>query len=203
MPRSTTDIAVTGLGAALVVFFAGTAAALATGNSPPTEMWAAGGAVSGGLLGLLMPSPMISSPTEAGVADLREAVAEHKTAAESSERDAAGKEAAGDAAGASAARLLAAQSHTKAAEQHEKAASIATAASQKVEPRLAVVLLLVVFVVLLAGGYLLASGEVKPPAEFHKSLEGLTTAVVALASAAGSALLGMLAPNAGQAAAHK
>ncbi len=54
---STLDVAVLGLGGALIVFFAGAAAVLATGSDAPTAFWAAGGAVVGGLLGLLVPAP--------------------------------------------------------------------------------------------------------------------------------------------------
>jgi hypothetical protein len=57
------DLAVLGLGAALVVFFAGAAAVLATGSYVPTAFWAAGAAVGGGLLGLLVPSPASSDST--------------------------------------------------------------------------------------------------------------------------------------------
>lgn len=202
MPERTTDIAVAGLGGALVVFFAGTAAAIATGNMPPTEMWAAGGAISGGLLGLLVPSPMVSSPTADGVPHLEAAAAQHETAAERYEQ-AAHEQATASPQGVTASLQDAAQAHTEAAEQRAKAADVTAAASQQIKPRLAVFLLLVLFGILLAGGYLLASGEVKPPAEFHKSLEGLTTAVVALASAAGSALVGLLAPSPSQTATHK
>jgi hypothetical protein len=60
--RGAVDLAVVGLGAALVVFFAGAAAVLATGSDAPTAFWAAGGAVSGGLLGLLVPPPSSPDP---------------------------------------------------------------------------------------------------------------------------------------------
>jgi hypothetical protein len=46
------------LGAALVVFFFGVSLVLAVGEQPvPTELWAAGGAVSGALVGILVPAP--------------------------------------------------------------------------------------------------------------------------------------------------
>jgi hypothetical protein len=57
------DLAVLGLGAALVVFFAGAAAVLAAGGDAPTAFWAAGGAVAGGLLGLLVPPPSSKDAT--------------------------------------------------------------------------------------------------------------------------------------------
>jgi hypothetical protein len=53
----TVDVAALALGGALIVFFAGAAAVLATGSDAPTAFWAAGGAVVGGLLGLLAPAP--------------------------------------------------------------------------------------------------------------------------------------------------
>src|SRR6201986_417442 len=54
---STTNLVVIGLGATLVVFMAGVTAAVAAGQTPPTALWAAGGAVSGALVGLLLPAP--------------------------------------------------------------------------------------------------------------------------------------------------
>jgi hypothetical protein len=57
MKWGTKDLVVLSLGVALAVFFAGVTAAVAAGQTPPTALWAAGSAVSGGLLGLLAPSP--------------------------------------------------------------------------------------------------------------------------------------------------
>jgi hypothetical protein len=59
----------------------------------------------------------------------------------------------------------------------------------------AAVLLLLFFVALLALGIVLAAGAILPPHEFVQSLQSVTTAVVALASAAGSALIGLFAPT--------
>ena len=54
---STTNLVVLVLGVALVVFFAGVSAVLAVTGSAPTAMWAAGAAISGALVGLLVPPP--------------------------------------------------------------------------------------------------------------------------------------------------
>jgi len=51
------DLAVVGLGTALVFFFAGAAVVLAVKGNAPTAFWAAGSAVAGGLLGLLVEPP--------------------------------------------------------------------------------------------------------------------------------------------------
>jgi predicted phage tail protein len=60
-------IAAGALGLALVVFFAGTTAAVAAGANTPTALWAAGGAISGGLLGLLLPDPAPKSVRDAAI----------------------------------------------------------------------------------------------------------------------------------------
>jgi hypothetical protein len=79
----TVDIAVLGLGGALVVFFAGAAAVLAAGGDTPTAFWAAGGAVAGGLLGLLVPPP--SSKDAAGLASNIAGTAVHTAAVQAAE----------------------------------------------------------------------------------------------------------------------
>ena len=55
--REPVEVAVIGLGGALVMFFAAAAAALAVKGNAPTAFWAAGSAVTGGLLGLLARPP--------------------------------------------------------------------------------------------------------------------------------------------------
>ncbi len=67
------------------------------------------------------------------------------------------------------------------------------------ETKGAACLLLAVFVLMLALGVVLSAGAIAPPAPFVESLKGITTAVIALASASGGALLGMLAPSPGKA----
>jgi hypothetical protein len=54
---SAVDIAVIGLAFALVMFFVAVAVVLAVNGNAPTAFWSAGGAVSGGLLGLLAEPP--------------------------------------------------------------------------------------------------------------------------------------------------
>jgi hypothetical protein len=58
--------------------------------------------------------------------------------------------------------------------------------------------LVVVFLLSLALGVFLAAGGIVPPASFTASLKSVTTAVIALASASGSALIGILAPTPGK-----
>ena len=48
---------VVAVGSALVVLFAGASVILAVGHSVPTELWAAAGALSGALVGILAPPP--------------------------------------------------------------------------------------------------------------------------------------------------
>ncbi|HVR05916.1 MAG TPA: IPT/TIG domain-containing protein, partial [Solirubrobacteraceae bacterium] len=56
-PWTTTELVAVGLGVALGVFLLGTGVAVATGHPPPAPLWAAGSAVTGALLGLLLPAP--------------------------------------------------------------------------------------------------------------------------------------------------
>jgi hypothetical protein len=162
---STINVVVFGLGIALVVFFAGATAAIAAGHTPPTALWAAGGAVSGGLIGLLAPSPGAKKRHEDAAA-----------AAESLLRNA---HAEADREGAQRAAATALEHRTAAA-----------------DPEIPVIGLLVIFAALLALSVILATGEVfNPPKTFVGPMKNLTTAVVALTSAAGSALIGVYAPT--------
>jgi hypothetical protein len=154
-----TNIATACLGLALVVFFAGATAAVAAGANPPTALWAAGGALSGGLLGLLSPSP--------GPAAVRNAAINKKQSllAEGGDPLPAGQAAALD----SAANTI----------------SWVTFGA-----------LVVVFVVLLTLAVALAGGAITPPPSFGpQSLQDLIKAIIALASAAGTGVLGLLAPT--------
>lgn len=74
MKWDSNELVVAGLGAALVTFFLAAGAALAAGTTPPTAFWAAGGAVSGGLIGFF-----IQPPKGKGANDLAESVAEQGT----------------------------------------------------------------------------------------------------------------------------
>jgi hypothetical protein len=63
------------LGAALVVFFFGVSLVLAVGEQPvPTELWAAGGAISGALVGILVPAPVQGGATNVASAVAGEVV---------------------------------------------------------------------------------------------------------------------------------
>jgi hypothetical protein len=57
-------------------------------------------------------------------------------------------------------------------------------------------MLTVVFGLLLALAIVLASGAINPPSGFAEPLDDVTKAVLALASAAGTGLLGLLVPKA-------
>jgi preprotein translocase subunit SecG len=65
------------LGAALVVFFAGVCVDVAFKQAPPTQLWAAGGAIAGALVGVLMPAP---SEGAASAASSKAADATHDVA---------------------------------------------------------------------------------------------------------------------------
>jgi hypothetical protein len=60
-PVTQVGIALIAVGTGLVVFLAGVCVIAAVGKQVPSELWSAGSALSGGLLGILAPSP--SSPT--------------------------------------------------------------------------------------------------------------------------------------------
>jgi hypothetical protein len=73
------DLVILFLGAALVVFFFGVSLVLAVGEQPvPTELWAAGGAISGALVGILVPAPAQGGATNVASAVAGEVV--HKSA---------------------------------------------------------------------------------------------------------------------------
>lgn len=155
------NLVVFGLGISLVVFFAGVSAVLAAGHTAPTEMWAAGGAVSGGLIGLLVPAPQSKKTRNALLARV---------------------------IGAPGPSVQGQGLPPVAGAQGPPAVGIGT-------PAWAAVLLFVFFLALLALGIVLAAGAIVPPEGFVQSLQSITTAIVALASAAGSALIGLLAPT--------
>jgi hypothetical protein len=62
------NLVIVSLGAALVAFFIGVTVVLAVTGSAPTAMWAAGAAVSGALIGLLVPQPSQQTAAQAGSA---------------------------------------------------------------------------------------------------------------------------------------
>jgi hypothetical protein len=176
--RGTINLVVIGLGAALVVFFAGATAAVAAGQTPPTALWAAGGAISGALIGLLVPPPGAKAGQEAAAAQF-EAVATRATRAVEGIAEPHAVEAAQATAG----------------EATREANALRVAAAQTPDTRSAMVVLLVLFVLLLALSVILAAGAIEPPAPFVESLKTVAAAVMTLASAAGTAVIGILAPS--------
>lgn len=187
---TTVDRVVICLGAALVVFFAGATAAVAAGQAPPTELWAAGGAVSGGLLGLLVPAP-------GSAQRLKEAADEAEKAAAAASKEAQTHLEAAAAAGAedSAGHAARATAAEEAAQKASKeAAEHRTAAAGRVDTTWAVVALLAIFVLTLILSVALAAGWIAPAQPFVESVKEITKAVIAIASASGTALIGLLAP---------
>lgn len=187
---STAQLVVVSLGVSLAVFFAGASAAVAAGVKPPTALWAAGSAVSGALVGLLAPAPGTRQRYEAA-AHAAELVAERES------REAANQTAAAEGAGAA---VAAHQTQARIAkERYDKARAEAEshnmAAATTPETRLATTVLFTVFVILLTLGVFLSAGGVVPPPQFTDSLKNITTAVLSLAAAAGTALIGVLTPT--------
>lgn len=157
------QVAVAALGVALIVFFAGTTAAIAAGANTPTALWAAGGAISGGLLGLLLPQPAPSSVRKAASDARRRALGDPAVAA--------------PAPGA--------------LPPDPKAVDAAAGTTSWTT----VWILVAVFVALLILAVVLAGGAIVPPSNFGAgSIWNLTKTVIALASAAGTGVIGLLAP---------
>ncbi|HVR05917.1 MAG TPA: hypothetical protein VMS02_07725 [Solirubrobacteraceae bacterium] len=168
-----------GLGAALVVFFAGATAAVAAGQTPPTALWAAGGAISGALIGLLVPPPGAKASHEALAATLDDVAT--KADARAVENVAAPP--------------VAESARVAAGEARKEASALRVTAAQMPETRSAVQVLLVVFLLLLGLAVFLAAGAIEPPPAFVEPLKTITAAVMTLASAAGTALIGILSPS--------
>lgn len=190
---NTTNLVVIMLGAALVVFFAGTTAAIAAGATTPSALWTAGGAISGALIGLLVPAPGAPGRHEdaARYADQRAAAAaatatQHRLAA------------AAGGPGAEEETVKADAAAKTAREQESSAASHRAAAASSLETKGAVLPLAAVFVLSLALAVVMAAGVFSPPTELVPSLKSLIAAVLAIASASGSALIGILAPSSGK-----
>jgi hypothetical protein len=105
--------------------------------------------------------------------------------------------------GSGAAQIRAASEAAAAAGDADDVVREATArvplAAGVAETKGAACVLFAVFVLMLALGVVLSAGTIAPPAPFVESLKGITTTVIALASASGGALLGMLAPSPGKA----
>jgi hypothetical protein len=190
---STTNLVVVVLGAALVVFFAGTTAAIAAGATAPPALWAAGSAVSGALIGLLVPAPGAKGRHEAAASNADDRAATATATAERQRLAAAAGDAKAEAESASAEAAEA-----TAREAASVAATHRAAALTSPETKVPAILLAVVFVLSVALAVAMAGGAFSPPKELVPSLKGLITAVVAIASASGSALIGILAPSSGK-----
>jgi len=161
------QIAAVSLGLALVVFFAGTTAAIAAGASPPTPLWAAGGALSGGLLGLLLPGPVPNAVRNAAITAKTEDLTARATAVR---------------AGTRATPAPAPDPEIEAAARSISWTTVAA--------------LGVVFVLLLILSIFLAGGAIVPPADFGVgSIQNLTKTVIAMAAAAGTGMIGLLVPS--------
>lgn len=160
------QIAAVALGLALVVFFAGTTAAVAAGASPPTPLWAAGGALSGGLLGLLLPGPVPKAVRNAAIAAKANAMTARSRAS-----------------------ATAAPPPATAADPEIDAAARSTS-------WMTVAALGVVFVLLLILSVFLAGGAIVPLKSFGAgSLQNLAKTVIAMTSAAGIGVIGLLVPS--------
>jgi hypothetical protein len=73
--RTSYSLAVVAVGTALVVVFAGAVVILALGRSVPQELWAAASALSGALVGILIPTPGARSARVADAAGVTKAAA--------------------------------------------------------------------------------------------------------------------------------
>lgn len=173
------QIAVVALGVALIVFFAGTTAAVAAGASPPTALWAAGGAVSGGLLGLLLPAPAPRGFRSAAVKAKKTALGlnDPLTAPTRPVDPVSGQTVTTAPSGVSAP-----------VEALARSTSWVTVGA-----------LALVFVLLLVLAVCLAGGAIVPPSNFGVgSIQNLAKTVIALASAAGTGVIGLLVPSPSQ-----
>jgi hypothetical protein len=218
------QIAIAGLALGLVVFLAGASAAVAVSAHPPTAFWAAGGAVSGGLLGLLLPSPQKpGADVPAALAHLQEAKG-HLTPLQ--DQTPGGQATAGvlhamdeatislvsatpglgaiDEAQAQLASLPPSTLQTQAQGALQNAKAALSPPAKAPDWVLAVggwgpIALAGGFALLLSLAVVLAAGAITPPASFKTdSLQEVIKAVITLASAAGSGLIGLFAPSPAQ-----
>jgi hypothetical protein len=84
--RNSYSLAVVAVGAALVVLFAGAGVIVAVNRQVPQELWAAASALSGALVGILIPTPGRTPP---GAGDIADAVSVTQVAASNAARAAA------------------------------------------------------------------------------------------------------------------
>jgi hypothetical protein len=83
-----------------------------------------------------------------------------------------------------------------------EAAEHRTTAAESAPTEVAAIALAIVFAVTLTLSVALAAGWLTPSQQFVSSLNELTKAVIALASASGSALIGLFAPQPSKDSAH-
>src|ERR1035437_9755344 len=100
---SAINLVIVFLGAALMVFLAGVCVVIAVKQTPPTQLWATGGAITGALVGVLMPSPNEGS---ASAASAKAADTTHAAAVAGAADGAAAARAAGGAECRHASRRL-------------------------------------------------------------------------------------------------
>lgn len=216
------NLVVIGLGAALVVFIAGVSTVLAVHHPVPTEMWAAGGAISGALVGLLVPAPkrgggepaaepvqgqpVQGQPVQAQPVQGQPVQGQPVQAQPVQAQPVQGQPVQAQPAPAQPAQPQPVQVQPGAAPQPvvqvpqpvQQAAGGGGEAvpSEQLSTHPAfVVLLFIVFLATAVAGVALSAGWIVPPSGFEKTLHETTTAVVALASASGTALIGVFAPT--------
>jgi hypothetical protein len=212
-------MAAAGLALSLVVFLAGAGAAAAAGTDPPTAFWAAGGAVSGALVGLLAPSPAKKPSLSSALDQIRKTEAQLQLVADVPEKAATQRALATarqqlfDAVPTAHAALQEAehqlsQLQTRHDNVHAQSAKTALGkAKSNILPSsglsaggiVGILMLGAVFVLLLALAVVLASGGITPPKGFKTNpLPELIKAVITLASAAGTGLISVFAPSPAQ-----
>lgn len=217
---SPVNLVVVGLGLGLIVFVAGVSTILALNRAVPTEMWAAGGAISGALVGLLVPAPsagqaaasqQAAPPAQQGAAPQgQQAAAQHQP---QPGVQAQGVQPLAPAQPESIQPLSAQQApaHPEpqppqpAAQQPQpvqpavQPAANAPGGAAPGEARSThiafVILLLIVFVLTLVGGVALSAGWIVPPSGFADQLHEATKVLITLASGSGTALIGVFAPT--------
>jgi hypothetical protein len=94
-PMTPVGIALIAVGTGLVVFLAGVCVIVAVGKQVPSELWSTGSALSGGLLGILAPSPSSSGIGKVAAAKAPAAEAEPAPGAPPAAAEATGAPAAG------------------------------------------------------------------------------------------------------------
>jgi hypothetical protein len=200
---SPVNLVVIGLGLALIVFVAGVSTILALNRAVPTEMWAAGGAISGALIGLLVPAPGSGNPAPAAAgqqaAPPAQPVAAQQVATQPQPVQPAVQQAPAQPQPVQQVAQQAPAQPRAVQPVAQKAANAPAASGTSSEPpptHIAfVILLLIVFLLTLVSGVALSAGWIVPPSGFTETLHEATKVLIALASASGTALIGVFAPT--------